>query len=476
MESDEVVLRISASLGIGQTAETEINIAVNRSCDGCVALPNEDKNFSATPLVIVVVIVIIAIVAIVVVIILYLKRRERKRHSPGSLTESQDDHNSSIDQANTFQKDLSPPSYQFHNNHHIGHQNMHGQHIPPQYPPQSTTSASDRSSSGRGSAEDEEIEMINSAPTESQQRKPDSGVPDDDAISDRSVNNCQDYLARLGIDSQKISQDIQHKQTPRHSKVLAGGTSMDSMHQFSDEGGGETTELDMQAILYTNPHDIDNTAPANHARAQQFNVDNPGGISLVEPDHTKHNPGALSSIINSEEELSGSYNWDYLLDWGPQYQPLADVFGEIARLKDDNIVPKKQPTHIVPQPQSRTIIKPNTNNPPPIITGAPPHAILAHQPSSSGSRSAPSSNGSTRTSQMISVPSSIQRSPISHESSFTSPAFSPSFTPSLSPLATRSPTISSLDTPNTTPSRSRRTHRDNMFLLASSDSEKEIRI
>ena len=30
--------------------------------------------------------------------------------------------------------------------------------------------------------------------------------------------------------------------------------------------------------------------------------------------------------MHSEEELAGSYNWDYLLDWGPQYQPLAHVF------------------------------------------------------------------------------------------------------------------------------------------------------
>ena len=37
----------------------------------------------------------------------------------------------------------------------------------------------------------------------------------------------------------------------------------------------------------------------------------------------------------SEEELAGSYNWDYLLDWGPQYQPLAHVFKEISKLRDD---------------------------------------------------------------------------------------------------------------------------------------------
>jgi len=46
--------------------------------------------------------------------------------------------------------------------------------------------------------------------------------------------------------------------------------------------------------------------------------------------------GSLSSIVHSEEELSGSYNWDYLQHWGPKYQPLSSVFAEIARLKASN--------------------------------------------------------------------------------------------------------------------------------------------
>ena len=46
--------------------------------------------------------------------------------------------------------------------------------------------------------------------------------------------------------------------------------------------------------------------------------------------------GSLSSIVHSEEELAGSYNWDYLLDWCPQYQNLAHVFKEISKLKDDD--------------------------------------------------------------------------------------------------------------------------------------------
>ena len=34
-----------------------------------------------------------------------------------------------------------------------------------------------------------------------------------------------------------------------------------------------------------------------------------------------------------EEEFSDAYNWDYLRNWGPKYQPLSNVFVEIARLK-----------------------------------------------------------------------------------------------------------------------------------------------
>ena len=46
------------------------------------------------------------------------------------------------------------------------------------------------------------------------------------------------------------------------------------------------------------------------------------------------NSGVINKYL-SEEELAGSYNWDYLLDWGPQYQPLAHVFKEISKLRDD---------------------------------------------------------------------------------------------------------------------------------------------
>ena len=109
--------------------------------------------------------------------------------------------------------------------------------------------------------------------------------------------------------------------------------------------------------------------------------------------------------MHSEEEIAGSYNWDYLLDWGPQYQPLAHVFHEISALKDEGGGGGGGLANV----DTRV---------PPIITCRPPRHV--HAP-----------------------PGSQARSPISHDM-LSQSAMSPSFSPALSPLATRSPSISPL--------------------------------
>lgn len=116
--------------------------------------------------------------------------------------------------------------------------------------------------------------------------------------------------------------------------------------------------------------------------------------------------GSLSSVIHSEEEIAGSYNWDYLLDWCPQYQNLAHVFKEISKLKDDE-------------------------------DGGPKSTIPAHQFTlknhpSIGSRL---------------VPVRASQSPIAAQEMLSPHALSPSFHPSLSPLATKSPSVSPMSVP-----------------------------
>ena len=121
--------------------------------------------------------------------------------------------------------------------------------------------------------------------------------------------------------------------------------------------------------------------------------------------------GSLSSIIHSEEELAGSYNWDYLLDWCPQYQNLAHVFKEISKLKDDG------DNSGVPGPSAATIATRN-------------NFTIKNHPSI-GNRL---------------VPLRASQSPIAHDM-LSQNALSPSFHPSLSPLATKSPSVSPMSVP-----------------------------
>ena len=249
----------------------------------------------------------------------------------------------------------------------------------------SELSGSDQSgSSGRGSAEDdgedEEIRMIN------------EGNPGDSA-SDLSVHNTQEYLARLGIVDPPAG-------TPRRPPEALP---LDSLHLFEDE---TATEADIATLIYGKIGD-----PSRPTSGLEV----PGGGPSMN--------GSLSSIVHSEEELTGSYNWDYLLDWGPQYQPLAHVFSEIARLKDD--AASVQSGNSGSSGKAKSVHK---APPPPLLTSVAPRSLAAP----------------------ALARGILPRSPISHDAStFPSAALSPSFSPSLSPLATRSPSISPLVPPAT---------------------------
>ncbi|XP_063241640.1 protein dachsous [Bacillus rossius redtenbacheri] len=307
-------------------------------------------------------------------------------------------------------------------------------------------------SSGRGSAEDgedvedEEIRMINEGGAGTGGR--DNAGLDEDNLSDVSVRNTQEYLARLGI--MVVDNPVTASGPPPPPPPPLNG-----LHMFDEEGGGEA---DIANLIYAKLNDGGSASGGG-------SEDGGGGGALehamvlsgfgdVPTHHQPSMTGSLSSIVHSEEELTGSYNWDYLLDWGPQYQPLAHVFSEIARLKDDAAsvhsansasssgagkgkLPPAQP--IPPHPK---------NVPPPLLTSVAPRSLavprIGHLSSSVAGSMAPASH---RTSSLLALP----RSPISHDATgqgfSTSTAMSPSFSPSLSPLATRSPSISPLVTP-----------------------------
>ncbi|CAG0919475.1 unnamed protein product [Notodromas monacha] len=290
---------------------------------------------------------------------------------------------------------------------------------------QSEGSLSGSASSGRGSAEegdgdpeDAEIRMINEGPL--RLSMPDSGLHEEDNMSDTSAQNTQEYLARLGI-VENSAQGSEHG-----GRKLSDDPLDQSLEHMYDNGvSGSDHHPDISQLL-GGPRGTSGNASGNvSVSGSQSGVVGIGGsVPVGQPSMT----GSLSSIVHSEEELTGSYNWDYLLDWGPQYQPLAHVFSEIARLKDDSVPASSGvnggsgaaygagPAGAAPPPP-----------PPPLLTCvAPPSAARAAQ-----------------------VLPPMARSPIHiDDSNLNAAALSPSFSPALSPLATRSPSISPLAGPS----------------------------
>ncbi|KAM3875515.1 LOW QUALITY PROTEIN: protocadherin-16-like [Diretmus argenteus] len=253
-------------------------------------------------------------------------------------------------------------------------------------------------SSGRGSAEaeaaeDDEIRMINEYPRVSSisssmqerisARGPDSGIQQD-------ADQLSDVSCEPSIDSNQWFKG--KKLSSLNSTLLAGQVPV-----YRDEGGGYLG--------------VGRGLNISHPKDYSFPED---GKPLVD--------GSLTAIVASDEELRGSYNWDYLLNWCPQFQPLANVFTEIARLKDETAPPNpRRSFHHKAKAEPRI-------DPPPLITS------VAHP----GAKTVPPKPAVGRTFPHL---ASLRRSPLSSEGSISSVAMSPSFSPSLSPLAARSPAI-----------------------------------
>uniref|UniRef100_A0A672QNQ3 Protocadherin-16 n=1 Tax=Sinocyclocheilus grahami TaxID=75366 RepID=A0A672QNQ3_SINGR len=331
----------------------------------------------------------VIVLLVIIAVALYLVRSKRKK-------KGQDTGNSTVSSGTALQKlDESKPA---------GGDRIYHQALPGYAGDEEGTgggsytrggSLDPSHSSGRGSteaAEDDEIRMINEYPrvasiTSSMQehisaRGPDSGIQQDaDQLSDIS---CEPGP----LDA---SQWFKTKKLGSISGSLSGTLLSGQLPVYRDEGGGYL------------------------GVGRGLNISQPKDYAFPE-DGKPSVDGSLTAIVASDEELRGSYNWDYLLNWCPQFQPLASVFTEIARLKDESLPPNN------PHPKPRI-------DPPPLITS------VAHP----GAKSVPPKPAISRTFHHL---ASLRRSPISHEGSISSAAMSPSFSPSLSPLAARSPAVS----------------------------------
>uniref|UniRef100_A0A8C6SHA9 Dachsous cadherin-related 1a n=1 Tax=Neogobius melanostomus TaxID=47308 RepID=A0A8C6SHA9_9GOBI len=252
-------------------------------------------------------------------------------------------------------------------------------------------------SSGRGSAEaeaaeDDEIRMINEYPRVSSisssmqerisARGPDSGIQQDaDQLSDVS---CEPSIDASSWFKRKKNGSL-------NGSIMSGQTYRDDGSSYVSVGRGLNIS-----------HPKDYTFPAD-------------GKPAVD--------GSLTAIVATDEELRGSYNWDYLLNWCPQFQPLASVFTEIARLKDET-TPHHSRRHFL----HKAKVTESRIDPPPLIT------CVAHP----GAKTVPPKPAVGRTYPHL---GSFRRSPLSDQGSSSSAAMSPSFSPSLSPLGARSPAV-----------------------------------
>ncbi|KAF5923426.1 hypothetical protein HPG69_006596 [Diceros bicornis minor] len=129
---------------------------------------------------------------------------------------------------------------------------------------------------------------------------------------------------------------------------------------------------------------------------------------------------ALSTQRTSDHDVRGNYHWDYLLSWEPKFQPLASVFNDIAKLKDEHLhmpgIPKEKKTFVFPPPLITAVAHPGIKAVPPRKPAITPGQVLQKYP----------------------------HSPLLYHLNSLPEAMTPSFSPSLFLLTTQTPAMTPL--------------------------------
>ncbi|XP_022092788.1 protocadherin-16-like [Acanthaster planci] len=430
---DQFSLIVKASSGKQGSKEDRVSITLNI---GPSTTPGGYAGLPTTTILAIVIPVVFLIILIIIILFFIARRRRRENRKKDS-------------QPPPYQageRSLSPRSYDIaFDNVEMGHSAMVNHAMIPEQPltagdtsyniyparnlynmhrnnmnssmevghlTRTDISEGNSASSGRGSTtvEDDEIRRIN-----------ERSVSDDHTASvrDKVLDSGIQQDHEDGLSLRDTASDVMG--SPREKNIsYMNSASAESMHVFGEEGGGEAGGgMDIGNIIYARLDEVgaeEDDAIMDGTRAFGWGDD-------IQPSMA----GSLSSIVNSDEELSGSYNWDYLLDWGPQFQPLAHVFAEIAKLKDDTVV-KRQ----LERPQQKhKLVK---QYPPPLLTNVVQGPIKPVAPLAMN-------NG-----QSTQNPQTLPRSPIVNESAFSAVAVSPDLSPSLSPLAPGSMSISPMVT------------------------------
>lgn len=255
-------------------------------------------------------------------------------------------------------------------------------------------------SSGRGSAEgetaeDQEIKWINEYPC----RRGDESVQ-----GKLGPEISHSALRQDNISCHSVSVAPEHMMNKRLSSEMA---STESLYHFKEEGGGEGLLPLLPAIVRMT--DLEESIRTNGYAAVA------GGPAPAD---------SLSSLVCLDEQLQGSYSWDYVLDWEPRFQTMASVFTDIGMLPDRELQVGRE---------DWTAEASSLVHPPPLITAVAQPGIRTVVPRRPGRVPSLCRRRSSR---------KYMYSPLTRNTGLTPSAMTPSFSPSLSSLTVRTPNVS----------------------------------
>lgn len=208
-------------------------------------------------------------------------------------------------------------------------------------------------------AEDKEIQRINEHPyrkdagsvlSDRESRVPDSGIPRD-----------SDQLSCLSGETD----------------VVVTAEPAESSHAFDEEDqeGCGTTCVPNNVL----PQTLKKTETKESIQADVRRE------SILISDDQEARCVALPTQRTSNHDVRGNYLWDYLLSWEPKFQPLASVFNDIAKLKDEHLqttgIVKEKPL-VFPPPLITAIAQPGIKAVPPRMPARTPGQVLPRYPHS----------------------------------------------------------------------------------------------
>ena len=170
----------------------------------------------------------------------------------------------------------------------------------------------------------EEVERLNARPRQN------SLVSTLDAVSSSS--------------DERLRNNNKNNDVPAPNRLLEppDSTSDDSSNdsftcsEFEYDNEKARNDFDPGMMIFSKLAEVENE------NDEMNDVNRPYGTS----ENMDHMGGSLSTLLVNDEDFrhknpNGTFNWDYLLNWGPSFEKLVGVFKDIAQLPDNGTMPVK---------------------------------------------------------------------------------------------------------------------------------------